>query len=261
MFQILLKNIAKCLFLSSTLLAVDSLWAQSYTQSQMDRFLEDADTIIYRNYPPYDKAEPINSILVVENEGATLDWALDTLPMRTLFAVKTNLLYDLVTAINIELEIPIGDRYSIAGEWIFPWWLSDSRQRSLEILSGAIEGRYWLGDRSQWEQLTGWSLGVYIGAGYYDLEWDGNGYQGEHLISGGISAGYTYPIGTSLRLEGSIGIGFISTKYREYEATYCGEEWRLIRERSGRANWFGPTRLRISLAWMINRKDKRGGRL
>lgn len=227
-----------------------------YTAAQLDESIQRADTVIYQDprqeRPPYE-------MLSFENRPTAIDWSLDTLARRTLFAVKTNLLYDLLTAVNIELEVPIGDRYSVAGEWIFPWWLSDSRQRCFELLSGTIEGRYWFGDRAEMAQLTGWAAGLYIGAGYYDLEWDGDGYQGEHLLSGGISASYAHSLCGDLRLEYSLGIGFLSTKYRKYSAQRCGDNWLLLRTRSGTKQWFGPTRCRVALSWMLNRADKRGG--
>ena len=41
---------------------------------------------------------------------------------KTIIALKTNLLYDLITALNFEIEIPIGNKFSIAVEDVFPWW-------------------------------------------------------------------------------------------------------------------------------------------
>ena len=42
---------------------------------------------------------------------------------KPLFAAKTNLLFDAMTVLNVEVEVPIRKHWSIAGEWIFPWWL------------------------------------------------------------------------------------------------------------------------------------------
>ncbi|MGL5228744.1 MAG: DUF3575 domain-containing protein, partial [Bacteroidales bacterium] len=58
-------------------------------------------------------------------------------------ALKTNLLFDAVTALNLEVEVPVAKRFSIAGEWIFPWWLWENKQNCLEVLSGNLEARYW----------------------------------------------------------------------------------------------------------------------
>ena len=41
---------------------------------------------------------------------------------KPLFAIKTNLLYDALSAVNLEIEVPVGKRWSVAAEGIFPWW-------------------------------------------------------------------------------------------------------------------------------------------
>ncbi len=209
--------------------------------------------------PPLDETFTPRFVTSSEFYDSDIDYPQLDLPRRDLFLIKTNLLFDLATVINIEAEIPIGDRYSICGEWIFPWWLSDSRQRALQILCGTLEGRYWWGNREEQPQLTGWATGLYVGCGYYDLEWDGKGYQGENVFAGGLSVAYAHPIGRALRLEYSLGLGLLWTKYRHYEAQNCNSQWSLLRTDRGRLFWFGPTRCRVSLAWMIGGRDKRGG--
>lgn len=179
----------------------------------------------------------------------------ETFAKKPLFALKTNLLFDIATALNVEIEVPIGKRWSIAGEYIFPWWLWEKKQTSLEVMNGNLEGRYWLGNRENREVMTGWFAGIYGGGGYYDLEWKKKGYQGE-FYSVGLTGGFTHKIGKNLRMEYSLGLGYLGTKYRKYKACDCPEDgdWHLIRERSGHENWIGPTRVKISLVWMLNKK-------
>lgn len=178
---------------------------------------------------------------------------------RPLLAVKTNLLFDAASLLNVEVEVPIGKRWSIAGEWIFPWWLWERQQVCLQVLSGNLEGRYWFGNRNDHPKLTGWFAGFYIGAGLYDLEWKTKGYQGEFFIAAGLSGGYAHTINKSgtMRMEYSLGIGYMQTEYREYIPINGGEilSW----QRDGRYSWFGPTRAKVSLVWMINHKSKKGG--
>lgn len=179
---------------------------------------------------------------------------------KPLLAIKTNLLFDLASLINIEVEVPIGNRWSVAGEWIFPWWLWEKKQHCLELMNGNVEGRYWLGNRQKHAKLTGWFGGFYAGGGYYDLEWEKKGYQGEFFIATGLSTGYSHSIGKNLRLEYSLGIGYMETKYREYEAVKKNDdEWHLMRRTSGRYTWIGPTKARISLVWILNSKHKKEG--
>lgn len=68
-------------------------------------------------------------------------------PRRPFIALKTNLLFDLALMPNIEAEVPIGNRWSVNGELMFPWWLFEGDKYCLQILSGGLEGRYWLGSR------------------------------------------------------------------------------------------------------------------
>jgi hypothetical protein len=177
-----------------------------------------------------------------------------------LFAVKTNLLLDAASALNAEIEVPLGRRWSLAGEWIFPWWLRQERQRALQLGVGTLEARRWLGDRENRLPMTGWFAGLYAGAGYYDIEWEDKGYQGE-LFHAGLSAGYAHAIsrGGNWRMEYSLGAGCVRTRYREYTPRFgADDEWHLIRRRSGNHTWVGPARAEISLVLMLGRKG--GGR-
>ncbi|MGL5681900.1 MAG: DUF3575 domain-containing protein [Marinifilaceae bacterium] len=186
---------------------------------------------------------------------------------KPLFAVKTNLLFDALTALNVEIEVPIGARWSIAGDWIFPWWrwASDeptTKRSRFELLYGTLEGRYWFGQRERYNPLTGWYAGVYAGGGLYDLERKRKGYQGEFLTAG-VSGGYAHTINKSgsLRMEYGLSLGYMRTHYRHYEAEYGADElWHAIRQNDGHYTWVGPTKLKVSLVWMLNHHVKKGGK-
>lgn len=177
---------------------------------------------------------------------------------RPLFAVKTNLIYDAITAINIELEIPIKEKWSIAAEWICPWWVTKDNAYAIEVLSGQVEGRYWFGDRTNRLQLTGWFAGLYVGGGLYDLQWNDDGYQGEFYIAAGLSGGYAHTINKkgNLRMEYSLGLGYLNTDYRYYEGRLDNKY--LVWQYDGRYTWLGPTKAKVSLVWMIH--NRRGGK-
>lgn len=181
---------------------------------------------------------------------------------RPLLAVKTNLLFDLALMPNIEVEVPIRNRWSLNAELMFPWWLFSGDKYCLQILMGGLEGRYWLGSRHSRENrevLTGHFLGLYAGGGKYDLQWDRNGYQGEFFIAAGISYGYAHKIARNLRLEYNIGIGLLRTDYRHYHAR--DNYQTLLWQENGKYTWLGPTKAKISLVWLLNRqvKVRKGG--
>ena len=172
-----------------------------------------------------------------------------------LFAVKTNLLFDVALMPNIELEVPIGKRWSLNGEYMFPWWLINDDRYCLQILMGGLEVRYWPGRRSGRDVLTGHFLGLYAGGGKYDLQWDKNGYQGEFFIAAGVSYGYAHSIARNLRLEYNIGIGMLRTDYRHYHSR--DNHRTLLWQENGEYTWLGPTKLKISLVWLITGKNKK----
>ena len=178
---------------------------------------------------------------------------------KPILAIKTNLLYDALLIPNIKVEVPIGDRFSISGEWIFPWWVGENNDKALQILAGTVDGRYWFGDRIERDKLTGWFGGFYAGGGLYDIQYNSEGYQGEFFIAAGLSGGYAHSINKNgnLRMEYSLGMGYLQTNYRYYK----GEENNkyLVWQSNGKYSWIGPTKLEVSLVWMLNFKRKIGG--
>ncbi|WP_229097138.1 DUF3575 domain-containing protein [Bacteroides clarus] len=174
---------------------------------------------------------------------------------RPLFAVKTNLLFDAALMPNIEVEVPIGKRWSLNGEYMFPWWLINDDRYCLQILMGGLEVRYRPGKRSGRDVLTGHFIGLYAGGGKYDLQWDKNGYQGEFFIAAGVSYGYAHSIARNLRLEYNIGIGMLRTDYRHYHSR--DNHRTLLWQENGEYTWLGPTKLKISLVWLITGKNKK----
>lgn len=194
-------------------------------------------------------------------------------------ALKTNMLFDLASLFNIELEVPIGTHFSVLAEWTFPWWggLGNrggvspvpvySERYTLEMLSGGIEFRYWfnrsvrLNERAQkWgdhNPLCGWFVGPYVGRGLYDFQLGRDGVQGDFYIAAGISGGYAHPIGKYFHMEYSLGIGYLKTEYKHYTPM----DGHKVYQYDGRYTWLGPTKAKISLVWMPRFKvnDKKGG--
>ena len=205
-----------------------------------------------------DNTEIIGSTKVTGNtptKGSANAIASGKSRRRPLFAVKTNLLFDAALMPNIELEVPIGKRWSLNGEYMFPWWLINDDRYCLQVLMGGLEVRYWPGRRSGRDVLTGHFLGLYAGGGKYDLQWDKNGYQGEFFIAAGVSYGYAHSIARNLRLEYNIGIGMLRTDYRHYHSR--DNHRTLLWQENGEYTWLGPTKLKISLVWLITGKNKK----
>lgn len=177
-----------------------------------------------------------------------------------ILALKTNILFDAASIINLGLEIPCGERFSIAADAYFPWWQDRAKDITVQMLGADLEGRYWFGDRSRRAPLTGLFAGIYGGAGYYDFQLGsltgGDGVQGDFYMMGGLCAGYAHRIGGSLRLEYSIGIGYLQSDYRQYitaKDTKYGDikvipyPWEVKR-----ISGILPTKASVSLVWLIS---------
>lgn len=207
------------------------------------------------------ESHPIENEIVAE-ENTVVD-AMDfreepsvALPAtrRTLFAVKTNLLYDLALTPNLELEIPIGRRWSINAEYQYGWWLRKDNTFCWQIEAGGLEGRYWLGNREKRDVLTGWFVGFFSSGGMYDFQLKKDeGRQGEFYIMAGASAGYALPIARNLHMEFSTGFGALVTNYRRYRVI----DDELIKQgKSMKYKAVLPLKAKISLVWTIKGKKE-----
>lgn len=166
---------------------------------------------------------------------------------------KNNLLYDIALAPNIEIEVPIGRQWSLNAEYKCPWWSDSSKEICYQLLSGGIESRFWLGNRTRRRQLTGHFIGLYAEGGIYDFQYKGDGYQGKYYGAAGFSYGYSIPVSRHLAFEFSLGIGYLTTKYRKYTPY----EESLVWTSSGQYNFIGPTKAKISLVWLITKRRER----
>ncbi|MGL5563803.1 MAG: DUF3575 domain-containing protein [Tannerellaceae bacterium] len=176
---------------------------------------------------------------------------------KPIIAFKTNLLYDVLTALNVEVEVPLGTRYSVGAEWVFPFWKASKSDFTFNLLYGNVDVKYWLGDRAKKEVLTGWFCDILGGYGKFDFQiFRKHGAQGT-FFSVGLGAGYAHQITRSLRLEYALGVGYIRSKYNRYDMAYDTKygDIKVIRCPWNKSiyNWVGPVRAEISLVWMLYR--------
>lgn len=197
------------------------------------------------------------SVPVVEAQP----WVLLPLPepeKAFCFALKSNLLYDALSVLNFEVEVPIGKEWSVTMENVFPWWHSGNKY-ALQMWEMGVEGRYWFKRTEDRDVLSGWFGGVYAMSAMYDFQWKRDvNYQGEYW-SAGLTCGYAMPLGKHLNLEFSASMGYLSTAYRHYVPSVDYGE--LLRDPSeqGRLGYWGPTKLKVSLVLPITiyRKEVR----
>lgn len=188
--------------------------------------------------------------------------------VRYPIAFRSNLLFDAVGAPNIGIEVPIGNHFSVVGDFAYAYWRSPKDLYALQTLQGGIEGRYWFGvsdkkkqKNSEWAiPLRGWNVGIYgMYCSRYDIQII-DGHQGDGFWSAGVTAGYATPIARNLSIEFSLAAGYFYTpEYRHYhkpELSPDGER-HLMWQETGSFGIFSLTKARVSLVWLL-RTTKKG---
>ncbi|MBF0647871.1 DUF3575 domain-containing protein [Dysgonomonas sp. GY75] len=165
-------------------------------------------------------------------------------------AVKTNLLYDATTTLNLGLEVRLKNRYTLDLSVNYnPFTYSGNRK--LKHILVQPELRYW-----SCEPFYGHFIGVHAlyanyNTGNIKLPLDifpgleTGRYRG-NLYGAGISYGYHWMLSPRWNLEATIGVGYVYTDYDRYECKTCG---KLLD--SGNKHYFGPTKAGISFIYII----------
>lgn len=166
------------------------------------------------------------------------------------FALKSNLLYDLTTTVNLGVEIGLAPKWSIDIPVNYNAWKygDDTRLRHWGVQP---EVRYWFCNR-----FDGWFVGLHGHYAEFNVgglpDWSfisenmqKNRYEG-HLYGGGISAGYAFILKKRWSLEATVGLGYAHLVYDKYPCAECGTSM-------GRKtkDYFGPTKVGLSLIFMI----------
>ena len=165
-------------------------------------------------------------------------------------AVRTNLLSPLT---NIGLEVCIDDRWSVEGDYYFPWLVrNEDHRNAMQLLAWGVSGRYWLGhDRTCFDRLLGHSVGLGTYAGYYDIERNFAGHQGE-FVSVYFDYMYAMPVcRRKMHLEFTLGVGYLYSDARPYTVFEPGG----IAFKEGytkKIHWVGPLKAGVSLVVPIS---------
>lgn len=182
----------------------------------------------------------------------------DSLFRVPVVALRSNLLCPLM---NIGVEVPLSNRFSIGADWYYPWamrpWMNSvfsAQKYCMQGLAASIEVRWWLGDKHSASsgdpryRLRGHSIGVVATGGYYDGEYDWKGEQGE-FIALGVDYMYALPLGKGgVHFEFDLGAGFALNSYRRYNVRYEGGH--LIGD-GPRATRYSPVPLRARISLVI----------
>lgn len=164
-----------------------------------------------------------------------------------LIGIKTNLLYDLTSSVNLGLEFGLTSRNTLDVSVNYnPWTFSDNSK--LKHILIQPEWRYWL-----CESFNKHFIGIHAQYAHYNV---GNinifnkniledRYQGD-LYGAGFSYGYQKYLSRRFSLEATIGVGYNYLKYDRYDCVKCGA----LKGKESK-NYVGVTKLGLSLIYMI----------
>ena len=208
---------------------------------------------------------PRESVKPFQEELPPMYLAVASSPKPFYMGIKTNMLYDLLLLPNIGVEFYLGKNWSLAGDWMYGWWKKDRIHWYWRAYGGGFTLRKWLGRRAAEKPLTGHHIGLYGRALTYDFEIGGRGYMGGEPggtlfdranFGVGVEYGYSWPVARRLNVDFTLGIGYLGGKYYEYLPVDDCYVWQATKNR----RYFGPTRLEVSLVWLVGRGNVNNGK-
>ena len=163
-------------------------------------------------------------------------------------AVKTNLLYDVTTTLNVGMEFRMTPQWTVdvSGNYN-PFNLGNNKKLKHWLIQPEI--RYWLCESFNGHFFALHALGGSFNVGNMNLgifpSFKGERYEGE-MFGAGLGYGYQFVLGNRWNLGLEIGAGWIHVNYDKYDCPKCGE-W-IAKEKKDR---FGLTKAAVSLIYII----------
>lgn len=216
--------------------------------------------------------QPVDSVHIhyrvvgAVSDDDLLDAIVDSLvkkEMRPNYAVgvSTNMLYDAALIPNIGIEIPVGSHLTMGADWMYAWWKNSAKNRHWRICGGDLTLRWYFGIpvyNGKRRPLGGHHIGIYGQILQFQIAFGGKGYiagvPGQSIfdkpyLGGGLEYGYSMRVSHRLNIDFSIGVGCLIGEYRTYRSVNGRYVWESTHDR----NLIGPTRIGISLVWLIGR--------
>ena len=161
-------------------------------------------------------------------------------------AVKSNLLYDASSSLNIGTEFKLGTQTTFdLSAGYNPWTFSGNKKMKHVLVQPEV--RFW-----SCESFFGHFWGIHAHYAYYNLgglpflkTLKEHRYEG-WLAGGGFTYGYHWALSNSWSLEASIGVGYAFIDCKKYECEKCGRE---LADKT--KNYVGPTKVGISLIYFL----------
>lgn len=164
----------------------------------------------------------------------------------SIFRLKTNLLYDVVTVANLSFEAGFCKHWAVEFLGTFsPWDITNTFKFRTLLLQPEV--RYYLN-----EQFTGHYFGVEGHCAWYNIALpnDHTRYQDLNgntpLWGAGITYGYILPFGKHWGMDFCIGLGYANLKYDCFYNIENGDKYT-----TGSKNWVGPTKIGATIYYQF----------
>ena len=162
-------------------------------------------------------------------------------------ALKTNILYDLISTPNISGELYLRNNWTAGLGYWYTWWHTDPLHKYWRTYGGEIFTRKYFGAMSSQQPFSGHHIGLISQMGMYDFEFGNTGYMSDFSYSIGTEYGYSFPLGKRINLDISAAFGYIGGKYKVYKPIDTHYVWQETRNR----RWIGPIKAEVSIAFML----------
>lgn len=169
--------------------------------------------------------------------------------------VKTNLLYDATSTINLGTEFGLSPKWTLDVSANYnPWTYSNNKKWKHWLVQP--EARYWFCNK-----MMGHFIGFHTIAGSYNI---GNvnavfkflgtdfsklkdyRYEG-WFVGAGVAYGYSWVLSKHWNLEAELGIGYTYSKSDKFECASCGEKM----EDDKTHHYVGPTKAALNLVYVF----------
>lgn len=238
--------------------------AYSFIKEHFFKYMRYANVLVTATLPESEPVQVQNDTILIPFRDTVFMQRVDTVVIEKtaylqpekhefMFAVRSNLLYDIAAVPNIGIDFSLGEKVSLGANWMYSWWKNDPSNFYWRTYGGDVHLDFWFASKRglKW---TGHHAGLYGQMGTFDFELGENGVQGpKWLFGGGLSYGYALYLAPKLSLDFSLGLGYLGGTYYEYSPSEVIVD-KYYLENTKQLRYFGPTKAEISLIWKIGRE-------
>jgi hypothetical protein len=159
--------------------------------------------------------------------------------------LKSNLLYDVTTTMNLGLEAGLGKKWTLELPVNYnPWSFPNDRKIKHWLIQPEL--RYWL-----CEKFNGHFFGLHSHvagfnvAGIKRTGFENSRYEG-YAYGAGVSYGYQWILNKRWSIEATFGLGYAFLDYGKYQCGTCEPKIKDVEK-----HYFGPTKAGVSLIYIL----------